>query len=91
MALAGKLHVDDCELINPGAQVHSKWRYLDSVASGELTYRVWEPDTEIRVRLYGCSAIIRYRSRAEVINRGQQVPAELGTLTPTKYATASGR
>jgi hypothetical protein len=74
MELADKLHADDFELINPGAQVSSKRQYLDSVASGELTYRVWEPDTDIKVRLYGRTAIIRYRSRAEVIIQGQQVP-----------------
>jgi hypothetical protein len=74
MDLADRLHADDFELINPGAHVSSKQEYFDAVASGELTYRVWEPDTEIRVRVYGRSAIIRYRSRAEVIIQGQRVP-----------------
>ncbi|MBV9603241.1 MAG: nuclear transport factor 2 family protein [Chloroflexi bacterium] len=74
MELVNKLHVDDFELINPGAQVSSKQQYLGAVASGELTYRVWEPDTQIAVRFYGHSAIIRYRSRAVVIIQGEQVP-----------------
>jgi hypothetical protein len=74
MELANKLHADDFELINPGAVISSKEQYLGAVASGDLTYRVWEPDTDIKVRLYGLSAIIRYRSRAEVIIGGQLVP-----------------
>jgi hypothetical protein len=74
MELANRLHADDFELINPCAQVSSKKQYLGAIASGQVTYRVWEPDSEIRVRLYGFSAIIRYRSRGEVIIQGQQVP-----------------
>jgi hypothetical protein len=74
MESANKLHADDFELIDPSAQVSSKQQYLDGIASGDVTYRVWEPDTRIDVRFYGVSAIVRYRSRAEVVIGGQTVP-----------------
>jgi hypothetical protein len=90
MEVANKLHADDFELINPGAQVWSKQEYLGALTSGELTYRLWEPDTEIKVRVYGGSATIRYRSRAEVIQQGQQVPAR-GAWHTDLYEKRDGR
>ena len=37
----------------------SKRDYLDGIASGELDYSVFEPVSEIRVRLYDGAAILR--------------------------------
>ncbi len=61
--VANRLHADDFQLINPGGGVVSKEQYLGGIASGYLNYRLWEPDSEINVRLYDRVALIRYRSR----------------------------
>src|SRR5947209_3828846 len=63
LTVAAQLHADDFQLITPGGTVLTKEQYLGGIASGHLNYRVWEPDGEIAVRLYGEMALIRYRSR----------------------------
>jgi ketosteroid isomerase-like protein len=60
-----RLHADDFELINPNGGVLSKEQYLRDIASGDLDYLAWEPG-EIRVRLYGDSAVIRYQAHLKV-------------------------
>jgi len=42
------------------------------VASGELEYHVWEPDSQIAVRLYGQVALMRYRSQLATIDGGHR-------------------
>jgi len=66
---ASRLHADDFELINPRGGTHSKEQYLRDIASGDLNYLEWEPG-EIRVRLYGKSAVIRYQARLRVSVKG---------------------
>ena len=66
---ASRLHADDFELIDPRGGTHSKQQYLRSIASGDLNYLEWEPG-EIRVRLYGKSAVIRYQARLRVSVKG---------------------
>ena len=63
LEVANRLHADDFQLVNPRGGVLSKEQYLGGIASGYLNYRLWEPDCEIDVRLYGQGAVIRYRSR----------------------------
>ena len=63
LAVADRLHADDFQLVNPGGGILTKEQYLSGIASGYLHYRVWEPDSDIAVRLYGDAAVIRYRSR----------------------------
>lgn len=63
---AHRFHADDFQLITPGGDVLTKSRYLGGIASGYLNYHLWEPDSEIDVRLSGDSAMIRYRSRLHV-------------------------
>lgn len=46
---------------------------MTAIASGEIIYRVWEPDSPIAVRLHGSVALIRYRSRLDGIAGGQVV------------------
>jgi hypothetical protein len=70
---ARKLHADDFQLVNPLGETLSKEQYLGGVASGEIDYLVWEPES-IEVRLYGMAALIRYRSQLEIVVRGQKVP-----------------
>jgi hypothetical protein len=69
MTTASRLHADDFELINPRGGTLSKQQYLRDVASGDLNYLEWEP-LEMRVRLYGNSAVIRYQARLRVSVKG---------------------
>ena len=69
MELADQLHADDFQLINPFGGASSKDQYLNSVASGQVNYRLWEPG-EIWVRIYGDAAIIRYQAQIQVIVGG---------------------
>ncbi len=70
--VAERLHADDYELITPGGARMSKRDYLDGIASGELDYSVFEPISELRVRLYDQAAILRYRVRIEISVSGDQ-------------------
>jgi hypothetical protein len=70
MAVAGPLHAEDFQLIPPTGNPHSKVDYLGAIATGDLTYHVFEPATEIDVRLSGTTAMIRYRSRLEIVDHG---------------------
>src|SRR5687767_10591357 len=63
LTVADQLHAADFQLVNPSGGVLTKEQYLGGIASGYLNYRVWEPDSEIAVRLHGQCAVIRYRSR----------------------------
>jgi uncharacterized protein DUF4440 len=67
LSVAERIHAEDYELITPGGRAMSRRAYLDGIASGELDYSVFEPVSEIRLRLYGGAAILRYRVRI-VIN-----------------------
>ena len=69
IATARRLHADDFELIDPRGGTHSKEQYLRSIASGDLNYLEWEPG-EIRVRLYGKSAVLRYQAHLRVSIKG---------------------
>jgi ketosteroid isomerase-like protein len=69
MTTASRLHADDFELINPRGGTLSKEQYLRDVASGDLNYLEWEPG-EMRVRLYGNAAVIRYQARLRVSVKG---------------------
>ena len=71
LAVADRLHADDFQLINPVGSVLSKEEYLRAIASGYFNYRVFEPDSEIVVRLYGEVAMIRYRSRLHMSLDGE--------------------
>jgi hypothetical protein len=72
MGVANELHADDFELITPSGRVLSRDQYLGDISSGETDYLLWEPDPEIRVRLYDQMAVIRYWSHIEIIARGQK-------------------
>lgn len=74
MEVAAPLHADDFQLITPTGAALSKEEYLGAIAAGDLTYRTFEPDGSIAVRLSGEMAVIRYRSRLEVIASGHLTP-----------------
>jgi hypothetical protein len=69
--VARRLHADDFQLINPVGRVLSKEEYLGGVASGEIDYLVWEPDSEIAVRFYGEAAAVRYQANTEIVVGGE--------------------
>src|SRR5688572_1836541 len=69
VATARRLHADNFELINPVGGTLTKEQYLKDVASRELDYLEWEPG-EIRVRLYGSAAVIRYQANLRVSVKG---------------------
>ena len=66
MDVAQRLHADDYQLINPMGGVLSKQEYLGLVASGDIDYLEWEPET-IEVKLFGTAAIIRYRTPLRIV------------------------
>lgn len=69
---ARRLHADDFQLINPFGGSLSKEQYLGGIASGQLDYLVWEPDS-IAVHWYDRAAAIRYRSQLEIVVQGQKI------------------
>jgi hypothetical protein len=72
-AVASALHADDFQLITPEGSEFTKDSYLGNLKSGRLDYRAWEPK-EIKVRIYGDAAVIRYDdARYEVAFDGQVV------------------
>jgi predicted ester cyclase len=73
MEVANQLHADDFQLINPGGGALSKAEYLGFIASGDVDYLVWEPISEIAVRLYGANtAVIRYQSQTDIVVFGEK-------------------
>ena len=72
--IAEPLHADDFELVSPIGETLTKAQYLGGIASGEIDYRIWEPDSIIAVRVSGETAVIRYRSRLEIVSGGHHVP-----------------
>lgn len=69
--LARSLHADDYELITPGGASVSRQEYLDGIATGELDYVVFEPASDLRVRIYDQAAVIRYRAKIEILVSGE--------------------
>ena len=73
-ATARALHAVDFQLITPSGAVLNREEYLASVGSGESDYLLWDPG-EIEVRRFGDGAVLRYRSRLEIVVRGNRLPA----------------
>ena len=88
--VARRLHADDFQLINPRGESLSKEQYLGGIASGQIDYLVWEPESPIKVRLYGRAAVIRYRSQLEIVVQGQKVPLQRYWHTDS-YEKRNGR
>jgi hypothetical protein len=65
-ATARALHAPDYELITPGGRRLSGDDYLEGVLSGTFDYEVFAPEGEIRVRLDGRLAVLRYVARIEM-------------------------
>ena len=72
---AERLHTEDFQLINPLGGVVSKQQYLSGIASRQIHYLYWEPES-IAVRLYGDVAVIRYESQLEIVVQGHHIPRQ---------------
>ena len=72
MDTASRLHADDFQLVTPSGGTSSKEEYLSAIASGDVDYFIWEPVSDIAVRLDGQMAAIRYRSQLGIRFRGQE-------------------
>jgi hypothetical protein len=70
LSIAGRLHADDFQLINPAGAALSKEQYLGGIASGEIDYKVFEPESPIAVRVYEGAALLRYQSRLDIVRSG---------------------
>lgn len=68
---ARRLHAHDFQLINPAGLALSDEEYLAFVATGAVDYLVFEPISEIVVRTYGQSGVLRYQSQIEVVVFGE--------------------
>jgi Domain of unknown function (DUF4440) len=66
MAVARDLHADHYQLINPHGQTINKHDYLSGIASGAIHYRVFEPVSQIEVRVGPGMAIVRYRASIDI-------------------------
>ena len=58
-------------MITPNGAALSRGQYLGSVASGNIDYVSWDPDS-IAARVYVTSAVVRYRSRMVVVVAGRE-------------------
>lgn len=74
LAAVESLHAEDFQLVNPLGETLTRTEYLEGLASGQIDYRILEPDSAITVRLYGDVAVIRYRSKLELFSGGFHVP-----------------
>ncbi len=63
---ARSLHADDYQLITPGGQALSRDEYLGEIASGAMTYLVFEAVSEIAVQAFDGAGAVRYQARIEV-------------------------
>jgi hypothetical protein len=82
VAVAGSLIADDYEGINPLGEVLTRDVFLGAVGSGAIDFLSDEVTSEIRVRLHGNSAVLRYRHMIDI-----QV-AGIGHLTHPAWSTA---
>lgn len=70
VAVAGPLHADDFRLVNPAGFLLGRDDYLGAVAAGDIDYLVFEPISEIEVRLYGRAAVLIYQSKIDIVVSG---------------------
>jgi hypothetical protein len=69
---AGAVHAADFVLVSPNGRAWTKEEYLGGIASGEMTYKRFEPVSEIDVMVDGEVAVLKYRSAIEIVVAGQE-------------------
>jgi hypothetical protein len=82
VAVAGPLIARDFELINPIGEVLTRDDMLGGVGSGALDFLSNTVTSQIRVRLHGNTAILRYRHTIDIAVTG------IGHLTHPAWTTA---
>jgi hypothetical protein len=80
--VAGSLMASDFELINPIGDVLSRDDLLGGVGSGAIDFLSDELTSEIRLRLHGDTAVLRYRHMIDIRVAG------IGHLTHPAWTTA---
>jgi hypothetical protein len=65
-ATALELHAPDYQLITPGGATYSRDEYLGDIASGAIDYRVFEPASEVAVKLFADAGVVRYQARIDI-------------------------
>ena len=79
---ATALHAPDYELITPGGAALHVADYVGAIADGDIRYHRFEPVGEVRVRMHGETAIVRYRVAIDIEYPGG---SEAGTYWHTDY------
>jgi len=82
VAVAGALTASDFELINPLGELLTRDTFLGAVGSGAIDFLSNELTSQIRVRLHGNTAVLRFRHTIDI-----QV-AGIGHLTHPAWNTA---
>ncbi len=82
VAVAGSLMASDFELINPIGDVLTRDDLLGGVGSGAIDFLSDELTSEIRVRLHGNTAVLRFRHMIDIRVAG------IGHLTHPAWTTA---
>jgi ketosteroid isomerase-like protein len=82
------LLADDLVYVHADAGVESKSEFLNRLRSGSLRYRSIEP-ADVRVRMYGNTAVVTGRSHMAVTNAGAD--REFVVRYTAVYAASSGR
>ena len=83
VGVAGSLIASDFELINPIGDVLTRDAVLAGVASGALDFLSDTVTSQIRVRLHGNRAVLRYRHTIDI------AVTPIGHLTHPAWTTAS--
>jgi hypothetical protein len=65
-AAARQLHAHDYQLITPGGSALTGDEYLADIASGAIDYRVFEPASDVAVKIMGDAGVVRYKARIEI-------------------------
>jgi hypothetical protein len=65
-AVAREMHADDYQLITPSGKTYSKDEYLSDIASGVIRYRVFEPESDVAVQIFGDAGAVRYHARIDI-------------------------
>lgn len=75
-----KLFGEDLVYIHSSSAVDNKATYIDSMRSGTVTYKVMNR-SDVKVRTYGCIAILTGKADFEVTVRGDELSVALGFHT----------
>jgi hypothetical protein len=66
IAAARHVHAHDYQLITPGGATFSGDEYLDDITSGAIDYRVFEPASDIAVKVFSDAGVVRYKARIDI-------------------------